>query len=107
MQQKARERMSPHFLCPCSMALSHRGGWASNGFSSISALAQGNAAGPFGVGTAQLQGHQQMLVPRASPPAAAPEPRASPWQKMSGCVIKEKRHEDALHRLKRILFMSK
>lgn len=71
------------------MVLSHQGGWASNGFSSISALAQGNAAGPFGVGTAQLQGHQQMLVPRATLPAASPEASIALAENVGMCRQRE------------------
>ena len=91
MWQEARGRSS-HFTCPGSLAPTCRGGRASNGFSSTRALAEGNAAGPFEAGRAQLQGHQQVWVPTAALPAATLEARASPEalaENVWMCVLRE------------------
>ena len=77
MWQGARGRSS-RLTCPGSTAPSRRGAWAADGFGSVRALAEGHAAGPFEAGRAQLQSHQQVLVPRAALPAATLETRASP-----------------------------
>lgn len=74
------------------------GGQTSNGFSSICALAQATVERPFGVGKAKPQGHQQMLVPRAAPPASAPEQTISPNATAEDVrmVVKEKGNENGL-----------